>query len=343
MAKRKRLTPAALTGAESASEGATGAPLETKATNPFGVAPAPTHAPTKRAPIAQVAGEASAQAALNEVAAELDAARNEGRLVQALSLDSVLADHLHRDRMVSDADEMAALKGSLKARGQQTPIEVVVLEGGGYGLISGWRRLQALQALHEETGDQRFAKVQALIKQPATVSDSYVAMVEENEIRADLSFYERARLACEAAKLGVYGTAAEAVSVLFAHAPPAKRSKIKSFIRIHEELGDVLRFPVAIPEKAGLALTQLLEREPARAAALKAALRDGEPADAVAERAVLDAALRGAAPKGAKPKAKPREVIPGVALECRRNRVVLSGSGVTPALQEALQSWLTKQ
>jgi hypothetical protein len=79
-------------------------------------------------------------------------------------------------------------------------------------------------------------------------------MVEENEIRAGMSFYERARLAAEAAKLGIYPDPAAAIAALFASASPAKRSKIGSFVRVHEALGDALRYPTAIPERLGLAL-----------------------------------------------------------------------------------------
>jgi ParB family chromosome partitioning protein len=334
MAKRKRLTPAALTGALSGSETHHDAPLETKAQYPMGVAPAAR----TRAPIAQVAGEAAAQAALSEVAQELEAARAGGRLVQALALDQVRADHLLRDRMGADAEEMAVLKASLSARGQQTPIEVVALEGGGYGLVSGWRRLRALGELLAETGEDRFATVQALIKPLEGASDSYVAMVEENEIRANLSFYERARLACEAARLGVYPTPERAVQTLFAHAPSAKRSKIKSFIRIHKALGDLLRFPAAIPERVGLALSAALEADGDLVGRVKAATRKSPPADAAAERKLIEQAMRPDAP--AKPAPAKPELIPGVTVEAGRNRVLLSGPGVTPALQDALHEWL---
>jgi ParB family chromosome partitioning protein len=43
---------------------------------------------------------------------------------------------------------MAALVTSLRARGQQVPIEVVAREGG-YGLISGLRRVMALREIGE--------------------------------------------------------------------------------------------------------------------------------------------------------------------------------------------------
>ena len=99
-----------------------------------------------------------------------------------------------RDRIAVAPDDLAALTESLRARGQQTPIEVVDLGGGQYGLISGWRRISALRALLDETGEAQFATVLALLRQPADASAAYVAMVEENEIRIGLSYYERARL-----------------------------------------------------------------------------------------------------------------------------------------------------
>ena len=325
MAKRKRLTPASLAG-DAAPEGA----LETKATYPMGVAPGAV----TRAPIAQVARDSATHAALEELVAEVDTARSTGRLVQDIALDDIKADHLLRDRMAADPEEMEALKASIAARGQQTPIEVVALEGGGYGLISGWRRIQALKALGQSSA-------QALIKPIDGVAESYVAMVEENEIRADLSFYERARLACEAAKLGVYPTAERAVVGLFAHAPSAKRSKIKSFIRVYTDLGKALRFPAAIPERLGLALSKALEADAGLAKRLGAALKAANPKDAAAERQVIETSLK--APMGAKVKAAAAEVIPGVTLEARKGRVVLSGAGVTPALQKSLEGWLKAQ
>ena len=107
---------------------------------------------------------------------------------------------------------MASLRESLRLHGQRTPIEVtpLVAEGHGaalpYGLISGWRRLQALKALHAATGEPRFATVQALVRRPETAADAYVTMVEENEIRLGLSHYERARVAALATARGVFPT-----------------------------------------------------------------------------------------------------------------------------------------
>jgi ParB family chromosome partitioning protein len=213
----------------------------------------------------------------------LTEAREEGRLIQRLPLAEIETGHLVRDRMAFDESDMAALVTSLRARGQQVPIEVVAQEGG-YGLISGLRRVMALREIGE-------TEVLALIRRPETSSDAYLAMVEENEIRAGMSFYERARLAAEAAKLGIYPDPAAAIAALFTSASPAKRSKIGSFVRVHEALGDALRYPAAIPERLGLALAAALDRDAQAAARLARALDDAMPTDSGAERAVLEKVL----------------------------------------------------
>jgi ParB family chromosome partitioning protein len=323
MAKRKRLTPALAAETEEAQV--------IFPRYPDGVA----HGFT-RAPVAQVAGDIATRAALDELAAEVTAAREGGRMVLDLPLEAVDAGHLVRDRLSHDPDEMAALKASLAARGQQTPVEVVALGAGRYGLISGARRLAALRALHAETGEGRFARIQALVRAPETAQAAYQAMVEENEVRADLSFYERGRMAAEAARLGLYPDARAAVRELFGSATPAKRSKILSFVAVHKALEGVLRFPEAIPEKLGLALAAALEADAALGSRLADALRKTPPGDAAAERRALERALR--RPQAVRTAAA--EVIPGVSLEARKGRVVLSGPGVGPDLAQDLADWL---
>ena len=102
----------------------------------------------------RAAGAAAATAAAEEIARTLATARETGRLVLDLPLEAIAADHLTRDRLPVEDEEMVALKSSLAAHGQRTPIEVTPLTGAlPYGLISGWRRLSALKALLAETGD----------------------------------------------------------------------------------------------------------------------------------------------------------------------------------------------
>ncbi|SNR66543.1 ParB/RepB/Spo0J family partition protein [Paracoccus sediminis] len=319
MAKRKRLTAFGTIGGE-------------------GTTAAPSHLP----PVARIAAEAATQAALDDLAAELRQARDSGRMVLDLPLDTVEATHLQRDRMHMDPEDMASLKASIRNRNQQMPIEVVALPDGRYGLVSGARRLAALTALRDETGDDRFATVKALLRPFEAAPEAYLAMVEENEIRADLSFYERGRLAHEAARLGVFDSPAAAVKVLFQHAPAPKRSKILSFVALHDALGDVLLFPEAIPEKLGLALVKAMQADRTLTGRLQDRLTTARPARAHDERSILEAALR-PEPESKAPMAQDdawEDIGTGVRMTARPGRAVLSGKGVTEDFLNALSHWL---
>ena len=312
---------------------------------------------TPSVPIAGVARDASASAALAEVARTLTEARETGRMVLSIPLTQIQLDYLVRDRLApaphSDDADMAALKASLLARGQQMPIEVAPLGADRYGLISGWRRCQALAALHHETGDARFAEALALLRQPTESSQAYQAMVEENEIRVGLSYFERARIVARSVEQGVFADKRAALQALFGSASKAKRSKIGTFIPIVAALDGHLRFPTAISERQGLVLGRALDGDPDLAPRLIARLNGGAPADGEAECALLAAALEaetaphaGAGPTqtpSPKTPPAPEPLCPGLAM--RRNAdgsLTLSGPRVTPALITRLRDWLAQ-
>jgi len=311
MAKRKRL--------EVAQEPVS-FDLETKPAVPISRA---------RMPIADVAGDTAGRAALEEVAREMTSAETEGRVVKKLPLARIEVHHLARDRMVLDEDEMEALKSSIEDRGQQTPIEVVALGNGMFGLISGMRRIKALQALGA-------TDALALVKKPETSQDAYVAMTEENEIRANLSFYERAHIAYAAVEQRVFPDPKAAVKELFAHAPKAKRSKILKFVTLCETLGPTLAFPHAIPEHLGLKLAQAIEADRSLAGKVVTQLKKSPPLKASDERRVLEAALKG--PTSKTPMRT--EITPGLSLEGKAGRVVLAGKAVDSDFLEALRGWI---
>ena len=292
--------------------------LETKSAFP---------APRARMPIAEVAGDTAGRAALEEVAREMTAAEEEGRVVKRLPIAEIGMLHFSRDRLHLDDENMEVLKASLKARGQQTPIEVV-RTGGGYELISGFRRIEALRALGE-------THVLALVKKPEGAAGAYQAMVEENEIRADLSFYERANIAVVCTGQGVYPNPKRAVAALFAHAPSAKRSKILRFLVIREQMGRALTFPTAIPEKLGLRLAAALEADRKLATRIADVLRKNPPEDAAAERRTLERALQ----SSSTPEPAPEEIAPGIRVEAKKGRVVLTGPGVDATFLEALRAF----
>jgi len=326
MAKRKRLSAAQPEYLSHASRS------ETKS-NPF-TAP----------PIAQVAGEAATVSALRELTDMVTEARTKGLLLQELPLEAVDAGHLVRDRVAVDPVEQAALVESLRARGQQTPIDV--MDHGEdthprYGLISGWRRLSALRQICDEDGGD--GTVLAQIRVPEGSSEAYVAMVEENEIRAGLSFYERARIVVKALEEGVYPDAKTALQTLYANVSRAKRSKIKSFMVLVESLENHLRFPTRIGERLGLQLASALQHDSAIASRLKKTLQDAAATSPETEHAVLIAALRAPAPSVEKPAQKSAACVPDMLFDVATSTITLSGPGVDADLARELTRWLARR
>ena len=339
MAKRKRLSAANPTYVEQAVDAATKGPF---------TAPA-------LPPIAGVAGDASATAALEELSRSVAAQRAAGHMVLQLDLDALDLDHLVRDRIAMDEAELTALMNSLKARGQQTPIEVMDIGGGRYGLISGWRRSQALRRLADETGEARFSTVLALLRRPQDAPDAYQAMVEENEIRVGLSHFERARIVLKSVEQGVFKTEKQALQRLFESASRSKRSKVGSFVTVVRHLDGALRFPAALGERLGLALAKEIEADDDLAPALHATLLRDPAVDASSEQAVIEQVLQ-AKKKSLKsvletkedgisePKEMPdggRMVAPGVRLLSHPNGdLTLTGPGLTPEVRASFRGWL---
>ena len=293
------------------------------------------------APIAQVAAEtaaafdprpaeARAEAARDRTDAEaFRDARGRGLVMLDLPLSDIEADALVRDRMAIDPEELEELKASIARNGLRLPIEVFARQGEGapWGLLSGYRRLMAVRAL---ASDGLPARIKAVVREPDAMGGAFAAMIEENEIRAALSHYERGRIAVIAAQQGAFPNAEAAVDALFPVASKAKRSKIRSFALIFEELGDMLRFPDQIREKDGLRMAQAL-RDGAESRLREALARQVPvtPEDEAALIADVLAALDAPSPdprKGGRPR------------RASGPKVVL-GSGVVIEAQQDARGW----
>lgn len=332
MAKRRRLAP----------------PDPTVVSAPGHRAPSP--APLGRAPIAAEAAQASQAAVAAEMADALTRARMGGRMILDLPLQAIEANHLVRDRTAFHTEELEALQSSIAARGQQTPIEVVDLGDGSYGLISGLRRLTVLQRLHNDNPEGGFDTVLAILRQPSDSAEAYLAMVEENEIRADLSYYERARIAAKAVEQGVFDTPKAALLALFRSASRAKRSKIRSFLVLVDALDGVLKHPEQIGERLGLRLSAALDQDARLGQRLCAQIKASRDRSATSERAILETALQVPHPETGKLVSKKQknspseqELWPGLRMQRSGRRLVLEGEAITPAFEAALRDFLASR
>lgn len=250
------------------------------------------------APIAQVAAEAALASVIISAdqrrdqaeAQQFRSAEAAGLLMRELPLSLIDADAIVRDRTVLDAAEMDELKTSIATNGLRLPIEVLPAGADGtHALISGYRRVMAVQDLFKLTGDVKYQRIKTLIRPAAETAETFAAMVEENEIRASLSHFERGRIAVIASQQGAFENTEAAVKVLFSSASKSKRSKVRSFAEIFEMLGDMLAFPEALTEKRGLILASALRQ--GAEAQLRDALASDQGTSADAEWALLDAVI----------------------------------------------------
>ncbi|MDN5786642.1 ParB N-terminal domain-containing protein [Pseudorhodobacter sp.] len=340
----------------------------------FAAKPTPDRLGLTSAPITQVAAEAARAAQPLDIDARIALAKDgkdavawrkaleDGRVLLDLPLDVIEMSHLIRDRMVVDREELEELKASIRSNGMRAPIEVAALTDGRYGLISGWRRLTVLGELRAEEGTA-FATAKAILRTADQMGAAYTAMVEENELRAQLSPYERGRVAVVSAGQGAFGSADQAIDVIFAAASKSKRSKIRSFALIHEELGDMLKHPTELSERNGLRLAYALRQ--GMVSELRSALIKEQGRGAGAEWAKIEPFVTAAediereperggrpkAPKSPHAPAKPHSFANDVSMEMLRHEdgfsIRLRGPHAVHELAETimakLETWLGKQ
>ncbi len=164
---------------------------------------------------------------------------------------------LARDRSGLDETALTELRLSIAASGLRMPVELFELSEPRpphrYGLLSGLRRLHAYRALHELTGDERYAAIPAFLRAPGTMAEAMASMVEENEIRAELSPWERGRIAWIAHRQEIFPTIEEAVAKLYPAADRFKRARLRTFAHLVEELDGLLTAPETLSARTARA------------------------------------------------------------------------------------------
>jgi len=264
--------------------------------------------PARRGPMASAISEtleatterATAEAAIR---AENDALAHEhvrlkklGLITDLIQTSDVHTDKLTRDRSANVDPELAELKQSIMAVGLSNPIRVEQTDTG-YELIQGYRRLTAFRELAEETGDPRYTRIPAaLVPRGEQLVYLYRKMVDENLVRKDLSFGEMANLALAYAHdSGV--DMGDAVSTLYASALKQKKTYIRQFARVLDDLNGALKYPEAIPRALGLEVYKFLDANPGAAKALSDRLAAQPARDAEAELAILRDGLKAKKPE----------------------------------------------
>ena len=179
-----------------------------------------------------------------------------------LSLDAIDAKTLPRDRATLDQAAMDDLVASIAANGLRQPIEVWQLSTPAppltHGLIAGFRRLEAHRRLHTLRRDGSFATIPAFLRSPASLPQALAAMVDENECRAQVSPWDKARLLVEVVTQGLFPTIDAALAELHATTSRQKRARLRATATVVEELEGLLTTPEVMVERHMLRLSAAL-------------------------------------------------------------------------------------
>ncbi len=172
--------------------------------------------------------------------------------VHLIPLDAIDEAALTRDRTGLDPEPLAELEASIAATGLRQPIEIFPLaepyDAMTHGLLSGFRRLLAFRNLHERTGRDDYAAIPAFIRTRQEPARALMAVIEENEIRAGISPYERGLIAVNARNQGLFASIEEAVEGLYPAASRQKRARLRHIAHFAEEVGGFFAAPERFSE-----------------------------------------------------------------------------------------------
>ncbi|WP_299694175.1 ParB/RepB/Spo0J family partition protein [uncultured Tateyamaria sp.] len=178
-----------------------------------------------------------------------------------IPVTQIMPDALPRDRDIHDPEATAELEMSIALEGLRQPIELFELsephEGRRYGLISGHRRLAACTA-------NGFDTIAAFLRQPADIPAALASMVAENEIRAQISPWEKGRLINQCLHNGLFETEDDAIEKMFRGLSRQKRTRLRSIVMAVQCFDGLF----ATPERLSIARIERL------AAAMRAGWED---------------------------------------------------------------------
>jgi ParB family chromosome partitioning protein len=181
-----------------------------------------------------------------------------------LPLTQIDASALPRDRACLDPEALNELATSIATSGLRQPIEVWAYPDPSgphrYGLISGLRRLTAHQQLAERRGNGDFTTIPAFIRTPASIPAAMAAMVAENEVRAEITPWEKGKTLIVATQAGIFDTVEAACATLHPTATRQKRARLRAFAEVVEELDGSIATPEALTTRQMHHLSAALRR-----------------------------------------------------------------------------------
>lgn len=158
----------------------------------------------------------------------------------------ILDQALLRDRAHLDTDALEDLAASIHRDGLRQPIEVWTLsqptETHRYGLISGLRRLTAIRLLNTRNPSLH-TTIPAFLRTPASIPDAMAQMIAENEIRENLTPWERGLTLATAVAQDLFPTIDAAIAALHPTATKQKRTRLRTLALVAEELEDCFTTP----------------------------------------------------------------------------------------------------
>jgi len=236
--------------------------------------------------------EAAIRAENDQLAHEHVRLKSEGLIVERIPFDQIKMKKIMRDRSSAPDEALGELVESIRSVGLSNPILVEPTKDGKYELIQGFRRIAAFKRLLKATADKdAYSTIPArVVAGNDTIETLHRRMVDENLVRKDISFAEMAQLAINYAAddWTQIDDPEKAVKVLFKSTSYSKRSYIRKFIKLMQELGGDLEFSHEIPRALGLGVAALLEKDPDSANAIRRDLKEfAKESSAKIEMAIL--------------------------------------------------------
>jgi ParB family transcriptional regulator, chromosome partitioning protein len=161
--------------------------------------------------------------------------------IDTLPIHLIDPEALIRDRSVENPAALDDLIRSITEIGLRQPIEVFGLaprehSKAEYGLISGHRRLKAFVAMGR-------TEIPALLCNPEGIPAAMAAMVTENEVRAQITPWEKGRLIGNLLDDGAFKEPDEAIAALYPTATRQQRARIRNAHLVYEAFHHHIQTP----------------------------------------------------------------------------------------------------